>query len=84
MQEEIELVATHCKHPDCIYRSVMYFDGKTPICVYAMIENEVRGCKISECNKYKKGTKTKARMREDVVIFWETELYGNTDDNSVL
>lgn len=84
MQEEHELVLTHCKHPDCVYRSTVNLNGKIPVCVYAMIENEVRGCKISECDKYKRGKKTKAKMREDVVIYWETELYGNTDDNPIL
>lgn len=84
MQEEHELVSTHCKHPDCVYRGTIQVDGATPICMYAIIENKVRRCKISECDKYKPGKKTKPRMREDVVIFWETELYGITDDNSIL
>ena len=80
---EIQTVEENCTHPDCIYRG--HIDGGwTPICMYSLIECKARNCKISECDKYKSGKKTKARMRKDIVIYWETELYGNTDDNSVL
>lgn len=73
MQEEIETVKTHCRHTDCIYRS--HIDGgNTPICYYAVLEGKSRGCKISECNKYKGGTPIKARMDWEYVLFWEYEL----------
>lgn len=82
--EEIQLVSTHCKHEDCIYRSYITYNGRVPVCLYAVFECQPRGCKISECNRYIPGKKLKAKMREDIVIYWETEVYGNTDDNSLV
>lgn len=37
-----------------MYRSQIG-NGATPICYYAVIKHESRGCKISECDKYKQG-----------------------------
>lgn len=79
MSEKHELM-TECKHKDCIYRGFISA-GHTPVCLYAMYEGKARGTKISECDKYTAGKKIKARMREDIVIYWETEFYGDTDDN---
>lgn len=72
--QEVETVAEHCKHEDCIYRS--YIDGgATPICFYAVIKCESRKCKISECDKYKKGEKIQPRLNTEFMILWEIELY---------
>ena len=80
---EEETVKENCSHPDCVYRSHIA-GGVTPVCIYALIEGRSRNCKISECDKYKGGKKTKAKMREDIVIYWERETYGSTDDNPIL
>lgn len=53
--KEIQTCQEHCKHEDCIYRRTLGHD--TPICFYAVIMRESRGCKISECDKYRRGTK---------------------------
>lgn len=53
--EEIEEVNTHCKHRDCVYR--MHFHGNTEFCAYLLVTNEVRGCPISQCDKYRLGDK---------------------------
>lgn len=73
MQEVEELVSELCPE-DCIYRN--YIDGgNTPICYYAVIMCECRGCKISECDKYKPGKPIKVRMDKEYVIGWEREIY---------
>lgn len=51
----IETVNEHCKHKDCKYR--MMFDPTSDYCAYCVIEKELRGCPISECNRYKRGGK---------------------------
>lgn len=52
----IETVAEHCQHEDCVYRLIL--DSKrTPFCGYLLVTERVRGCKISECNKYRGGEK---------------------------
>lgn len=78
MQEEIELVADYCPE-DCIYRSHIS-GGFTPICYYAAIENKVRGCKISECDKYRAGKPVRPRIREEYTLFWEYECYDEDAD----
>ena len=80
MKEVIETAKEHCIHPDCIYRQYIE-GGHLPICGYAAVEGKSRGCKISECDKYTPGDKVKARMRQDVVIFWEFDLYDEGSDN---
>lgn len=77
--EEVELCSTHCKHPECIYRSQIE-GGNTPICFYAVLAGEPRRCKISECDKYKDGRKIRPKMRERYIIWWETELYDEDAD----
>ena len=74
MKQKHELVATHCKHEDCVYRRIFYAD-ETPCCMYAAIEHQVRGCKISECTRYVKGERTKPRIGIATDIWWEYELY---------
>lgn len=75
----IETVEEHCKHEDCIYRQHIGRSFQTPVCMYAATEHQSRGCKISECTRYKAGTKTKARMTVGYEIKWEYELDGNAD-----
>ena len=79
VNEEIEEVRFHCTHPECIYRSSIDA-GTIPICFYAVLAGELRGCKISECDKYKDGRKIRPRMKERYVIWWETELYDEDAD----
>ena len=79
MSEEVETME-HCKHDDCVYRGYIYLDGQEPVCQYALVECKARGCKISECDKYRAGKKIRARLRkEDIVIYWEREFYEDTD-----
>ena len=77
MKEQVELCEEFCPS-DCVYRILL--QGYIPACYYAATEHEVRGCKISECDKYTPGEKVKARMRRDYVIWWECELYGDDAD----
>lgn len=39
-----------CKHPDCYYHG-----GKT--CDYCLVTGHRRGCPISKCKRYKKGSR---------------------------
>ena len=75
MKEDIELVETHCKHRDCVYRNYIRGEGIS-FCGYILEEGHSRGCKISQCDKYKPGKKTKARMHPMIYIEWEKEFYG--------
>lgn len=76
-EEVVELAKDFCPD-DCVYLTLI--EGSVPACYYAATEHEVRGCKISECDKYTPGEKVKARMRRDYVIWWECELYGDDAD----
>lgn len=80
--EEVELVSTHCRHPECIYRSQID-GGRIPICFYAAMAGEPRRCKISECDKYKDGRKVRPRMERDFAIWWECEFYDDEDADSI-
>ncbi len=51
----IETVEEHCQHPDCYYR--MKLDDSCHYCGYCIVEYQLRGCKISECTRYKRGKK---------------------------
>lgn len=78
-EETVELVEDLCPK-DCIYRSYLHGSG-TPICYYAVIERvPSRGCKISECDKYKAGVKTQPRMKPEYIIEWDREIYGTSED----
>lgn len=78
MQEAEELCAKLCPK-DCVYMA--YIDGGwTPICYYAVIMRKCRGCRISECDKYKAGKPLKPRIRDEYVIYWEREIYGEDAD----
>lgn len=78
MQEEVELVENYCPE-DCVYRSELRDDG-TPCCCYAAIEGRSRGCRVSECDKYKRGRPKRPRIREEYVLFWEREIYDEDAD----
>lgn len=77
--EIVETVLEHCRHPECIYRSQID-GGQTPICFYAVLAGELRGCRISDCDKYKDGRRVRPRMREDFEIWWECEFYDEDAD----
>lgn len=68
--KKIETVKEHCKHKDCIYRRHIS-GGDVPICFYAAIMFETRKCKISKCDKYRKGTKKPHSTEE--YIEWELD-----------
>lgn len=53
---EIETVDEHCKHEDCCYRFLLTHGYRAVhYCDYIGVEGKPRGCKISECDKYRKG-----------------------------
>lgn len=54
-EEVIETVDVHCKHKDCVYRTRLSLSGDC--CGYMLYTDMPRGCKISECDKYRKGRK---------------------------
>ncbi len=79
MKEHNELVKDYCPD-DCIYRVLL--ESCIPACYYAVIERRSRGCKVSECDKYKGGIPKRPTMDKEYMIYWEYELYGK-DDNLV-
>ena len=65
----IETVDEHCKHKDCKYRgTIMGLGFGTQWCMYFYITNKLRGCAISECDKYTTG-KRKIKSTMDGVKF---------------
>lgn len=72
--EVIEEVDRYCPK-DCIYR--MYFDGTTHYCGYCAAERHSRGCKVSECDKYKRGKRRVAIESGTLEFRWE--LYDDED-----
>lgn len=52
-----------CRHPNCHYRSTK---NTVPTCDYLLRTGMPRGCKISECDKYKPRGKEK---NKSIVIF---------------
>ena len=52
-----------CKHPDCYYHSAK---NTVPTCGYILRTGVPRGCKVSECDKYKPRGKEK---NKSIVIF---------------
>lgn len=78
MKEDIELCVDFCPR-DCIYMS--HLDDGTPICYYAVINNECRRCKISECDKYKSGKPLKPKINNLwYSVYWEYEYYDEDAD----
>ena len=53
----------YCRHPDCFYRSAK---NTVPTCDYILRTGVPRGCKVSECDKYKPRGKEK---NKSIVIF---------------
>lgn len=81
-KEDIELAVDYCPR-DCIYMT--YIDGGyTPVCYYAVLMNECRGCKISECDRYKSGKPLKPRMKTEYTIFWEYKIHDDEDDADII
>jgi len=72
--EVIEEVDEYCPK-DCIYR--MHLDGTTHYCGYCAVEKRSRGCKVSECNRYKRGKKKITIEKGSLEIRWE--LYDEED-----
>ena len=52
-----------CRHPDCFYHSAK---NTVPTCDYILRTGVPRGCKVSECDKYKPRGKEKNKT---IVIF---------------
>ena len=75
---EVQLVADYCPS-DCVYRVML---DSIPACYYAVLEQRLRGCSVSECDKYRSGKPIKARMDKEYVVWWEYQCNGE-DDNSV-
>ena len=70
MNEPIETVDNDCKHKDCYYR--LRFDGTCEYCAYCLVEYELRGCKISECNRYKRGKRKPTIDKGTLYFVWES------------
>lgn len=81
MSKEIELVEEHCPE-DCIYRQPVR-SLNTEGCFYSVMENKLRGCKISECDKYKRGNPKKARMKFSTEIYWIYEVDEDGTDDTI-
>lgn len=62
-----ETVNDNCIHEDCVYRAKLTDPGKTFFCAYAMRTGHSRGCPISQCDKYRQGTKK--------LIMWDENIY---------
>lgn len=65
----IETVNEHCKHEDCIYRLKFDLQG-TDFCNYCVMEHQVRGCPISNCDKYRTGMRWATIERATLNIKW--------------
>lgn len=63
----------YCDKHDCYYRGYLAFkSNRHSFCNYACIEHKPRGCKISECDKYKPmKTKRKPIMRDGYIQWVE-------------
>lgn len=68
-----ETVNDNCVHPDCIYRSRLTSGGKIFYCAYATMTGHIRGCPVSQCDKYKAGTKKLVMWNESVYVLSEGE-----------
>ena len=82
MKEKHETVNEHCPHEDCIYRRLLSGSQREDCCMYAALEHQLRGCKISECTRYVKGERIRPRIDVATTITWEYELYDGYDDDA--
>lgn len=62
---EVETVEEHCQHKDCVYRCRLTYD--CDFCNYAVMEGRLRGCPISQCDKY---NNTKKRVTMTAAGLW--------------
>ena len=69
MLEPIETVEEYCRHKDCVYRQSL--DGVIDFCNYCVMEEEPRGCKISECIRYRKNRKCVTMTTRG--LWWEID-----------
>lgn len=67
-----EEVWSHCKHEDCIYR--IGFTRSDECCAYMLATDRPRGCSISQCDKYKSGTRKVRIDWETMALVW---IYGD-------
>lgn len=79
MKEQLELCEDFCP-VDCVYRVLL--ESYIPACYYAAVERQLRGCKISECDKYRSGKPLKPTMDREYTVWWEYEFY-DEDDNAL-
>lgn len=68
--ERIETVDADCKHVDCVYRVKLNQRGEY-FCNYAVMERHSRGCSISKCDKYRKGSKKATIISVTKQVEWE-------------
>ena len=64
----METVKKDCIHLDCVYRGRGHGSAT---CDYAIIEKHSRGCSISECDKYRKGKRSRRSKLE--YVYWEAD-----------
>lgn len=70
MDTIIEEVDDYCPS-DCIYR--LRFDNVSTCCGYCIVENQPRGCKVSECNRYKRGKRRVTIEKGTLEFRWEVD-----------
>lgn len=51
----------------------MKLDGGIPYCAYILFAQQSRGCRISECDKYKTGIKQVYSRPMTNEVFWRVE-----------
>lgn len=66
-----ETVAENCIHEDCVYRSRLSGGSKMNFCAYAIMAGHIRGCPISECDKYKPGRKKMIMKHRRIKVITE-------------
>lgn len=74
--QDVETVEEHCSHKDCVYRMILD-TNRTPFCNYCVIEGEVRGCKISECTRYRTGIRKVNMSTDRMYYIWHIEMEGD-------
>lgn len=70
--EVIETVEECCGHPDCVYRLILDARG-TPFCNYCVMEQELRGCRISECTRFRTGIRKVEMVKDGLYYLWRIQ-----------
>lgn len=68
---EIETVNEFCK-TDCVYRCLLDIQGNY-FCNYCVMEQAPRGCRISECDKYRRGNKKIRIQSGTLYTIWDID-----------